>query len=270
MIKPVRTDPFIFRWAVSGAGYRWLKGEDGDIHLVPRDEIGLPSRVYEPSSGLFLEFAALKTQDAIVEFAWKYGDLFNSYSSADRVARENRTLTAGASLNTWKAEIGDMQALVSLWQQIEDCRIPRLRKDRLEQLRKTIIWSDKGVRYEIKTPKRGMHAVWLPDTWMDRVPPNDVLLPAQYALQSEINLRIADPHTLTIPRLAWTPDHHQRVIFTPTNLLADMWLQFAQAVTGEFQLKRCVCGKYFQVGPGGRRADATTCSDACRQRKRRA
>jgi hypothetical protein len=56
----------------------------------------------------------------------------------------------------------------------------------------------------------------------------------------------------------------------PPNLLAAMWLQFAHAVTGEFQLQLCAgCGKYFQVGPGARRADATTCSDACRQRKKR-
>ena len=272
MIRPVRTDPFIFRWAVNGAGYRWVKGLAGDTHLVPRDQIGLPSRVYEPSAGLFLEFAALKpTQEAIVEFAWKYGSLFDSYSSEDWAARENHTLTAGPSLSTWKSEIGDMQALIKLWQTIEDCRIPKLRKERLAELRETVIWTDKGVRYEIKTSKRGMHAVWLPDAWLARVPPNDVLLPARYALQSEINLRISDPDSLTIPRLAWTPDNHQRIIFTPTNLLAAMWLQFAQAVTGEFQLKRCEgCGNYFQVGPGGKRADATTCGDACRQRKNRA
>ena len=73
-----------------------------------------------------------------------------------------------------------------------------------------------------------------------------------------------------VPRLAWTPDYHQRLIFVPSNLLAAMWLQFAQAVTGEFKLKRCEqCGEYFPVGPGGKRADAETCGDRCRQRKRR-
>jgi len=57
----------------------------------------------------------------------------------------------------------------------------------------------------------------------------------------------------------------------PSNLLAAMWLQFAQFASGTFELKRCPgCGAYFQAGNGAkRRADAVTCSDACRQRKKR-
>ena len=156
-----------------------------------------------------------------------------------------------------------MRALVDLWDQIKHRR--------LTNLRKIIELSDKGISYSIcgRTVLLAHDEILL-SAPMNRFAPKDVVLPARYALQKEINRRLRELQTLTVPQLAWTPDNHQRVIFRPSNLLAALWLQFAQAVTGEFQLKTCEgCGKYFQVGPGGKRADATTCSDACRQRKKR-
>lgn len=84
----------------------------------------------------------------------------------------------------------------------------------------------------------------------------------------EVNKRIAE--YVTTPRLAWTPDYGQRIIFEPSNLLAAMWNQFAQAITGDLRLKKCVvCGNYFQVGPGAKRADTITCGVACRQEESR-
>ncbi len=101
---------------------------------------------------------------------------------------------------------------------------------------------------------------------------NDVVLPAHYALQREINVRLSD--YAAVPQLTWTSDkhgQHQRIIFRLPNLLSAMWLQFAQAVTSEFQLKKCpVCHTYFQAGPGARRIDAITCGGKCRQAKRKA
>jgi hypothetical protein len=114
---------------------------------------------------------------------------------------------------------------------------------------------------------------------LDRFKPFDVLRPALYALQAEINKRIAEFGV--VPTLVWCPgpringiakpDHHQRIVFVPKNLLAAMWLQFAQAVTGEYQLRECKgCGEYFQIGPGARRGQTKTCSSRCRQRASRA
>ena len=77
-----------------------------------------------------------------------------------------------------------------------------------------------------------------------------------------------------IPELTWTRDtketlggYHQRIIFKPSNLVAAMWIQFAQAVTEELQMRRCdFCEEYFQVGPGAARDDARFCKDVCRVR----
>jgi hypothetical protein len=153
-----------------------------------------------------------------------------------------------------------MRVLVGIWDQIQD--------QQLAELAKIITRTEKQLYYVIKTPKRKVNATLAHGDGLSRFDPADVLLPARCALQLEINKRIAE--TLTVPRLSWTPDYHQRIIFQSSNLLAAVWMQFAQAVTGEFQLKRCEgCGTYFQVGPGGRRADATTCGDKCRQQKKR-
>jgi hypothetical protein len=267
MIVPF-TDTFSFLWYVEEEGYEWTKGADSEPRLLGRGGHGSRIQPYEPlrNSGLFLEFAALKpSQKSLLKFAECYGDLFDQYGQEDLVLRGTR-IEGGAPLKVWKDEIADMHALVHLWEAITSRNIKAL---------KTIItWNGNGVRYVIKTPK-GSRGVWLAHVKLDkarlaRFKPGDVLLPARYALQAEINKRVADPITLSVPRLVWTTDYHQRIIFTPSNLLAAMWLQFAQVVTGEYQLKRCEgCGKYFQAGPGGRRADALTCKDACRQRKRR-
>jgi hypothetical protein len=265
MIMPVKTDPFIFRTHVSDAGYEWLKGVEGKPRLVPRRVPGAGYHPYEPHSGLFREFAGLSpAKDAIEEFAGKNGDLFNSYESEQSVTREDGTVEFGASFGTWTQEIADMRIVIELWENI--------RHKKISALKKLIKWRAKDVGYLLETPRRKSDVVLahadIPSTGFERFSRKDVVLPARYALQRELNLRLSDPPV--VPRLAWTPDHHQRLIFTPPHLLAATWLQFAQALTGEFELYACeACGKFFQRGPGGRRADATTCSDACRQRKRR-
>jgi hypothetical protein len=222
--------------------------------------------VKEPPIGLFLAFAALKpTQKAITAFADEHGDLFETYAGfGDSVLRDNGTATVGTSLTQWKRAIEDMHDLVTLWQQIK--------QRRLADLKTFVTRDDKGISYEIGGRYVMLaHADIALDIPMSRFAPKDVLLPAKYALQKEINRRLSDPVTFCVPQLAWTPDNHQRIIFRPNNLLAAMWLQFGQAVTEQFQLRVCEgCGEYFQVGPGGRRADAKTCGDTCRQRKNRA
>jgi hypothetical protein len=239
---------------------------DGKPHLVPNPEPGKGVWEYEPPISLFSEFATLETTaSAIKGFADKYGDLFASYDEPDHVALDG-TVSFGASLKRWQSEIGDMRALVDLWGHVQ--------QRRLSELKNVVTWKkteagDDEVSYVLRTP-RGRRNVTLFHSALgeSRFRRPDVLLPSRCALQLEINKRLAE-HS-TIPRLAWTPDYQHRIIFKSPHLLAAMWLQFAQAVTGEFQLKRCVvCGKFFQVGPGGRRADSMTCTDACRQQKSR-
>jgi hypothetical protein len=274
MIREVRPDPFIFRNAVSGAGYEWFKGRDGQPRLVMQDAPGVGLQVKKLHPGLFREFARLEpTQEAIRGFAKEYGDLFNRWQDS---RREDGTLMWGTLLRTWKEEIGEMRVLVGLWDQIQARQIA--------ELKKIVTQTKEGPWYRIVTPKHDASASVAYENTPSplnepisysriQFAPDDVLLPARCALQLEINKRLSEDST--IPLLTWTPDtketsggYHQRLIFRPSSLLAAMWIQFAQAVTEEFQLRQCdFCGDYFQVGPGARRLDATTCSDVCRVRR---
>jgi hypothetical protein len=270
MKTPVNTDPFIFRWKVSEAGYQWAKGiTDGKPHLVPRLEPEKGFRPTEPRMATFAEFARLDpTHDGIMGFADRYGDLFNSYDIEDSVAHDG-TVSGGASLKRWQSEIEDMRVLFDLWDNIQNHRIAALKKVIRWQKMKD---GDSSVSYLLKTSTRTRdqmlaHSKLSKDALIRFADDRGVLLAARCALREEINLRLSEHQT--VPRLAWTPDYDERIIFKPPHLLATMWLQFAQAATGAFGIKRCICGKFFQTGPGGRRADAITHGPACRQRKSR-
>lgn len=54
---------------------------------------------------------------------------------------------------------------------------------------------------------------------------------------------------------------------TPQDLENALWLQFAQAVTGDVQLQKCrICPTWFTYGVGsGRRKSAQYCTDRCRK-----
>ena len=66
------------------------------------------------------------------------------------------------------------------------------------------------------------------------------------------------------------------LVIEPKTLLDGMWIQFAQAVTGDTNLQKCsVCPTWFVYGSGtGRRSSSLYCSERCRkaayeQRKQR-
>jgi len=281
---PTRTNPFTFRWEIEEDGYEWKQPKKNtDVRLVGRG--GLESRIvrYEPMEefpGLFLDFAMLKpTRDSIRQFADHYGTLFDTYDIADTVVQHGR-MVGGSTLQEWKREIESMDAIVNLWEAVKD--------HKMTELRNIIRWTDNGVLYSIKTRSGAVLSNSVlthktDSTFKEMLArfgkPGSVLQPARYALRREINKRVAT--ATTVPRLMWAsgarldrqppkPDAHMRIAFVPSNLLAAMWLQFAHAVTSEYQLRRCEeCEKYFPIGPGGRRLDADTCSDKCRQRKKR-
>ena len=261
-------DTFILRNSVCDAGYAWEKAEDGEPLLVMQNKPGIGLHMQNLHAGVFREFGGLNTRQDIKKFADKYGDLFNHWS--DPPHRYDGTSALGRLLSTWTQEIEDMRVLVNLWDHIKERNH--------DALKKLIFLTDEGPEYVISTPKRGKRIVNLTRAFTTlsggsfQFPQNDVLLPARCALQIEINTRLSENRT--VPELAWTRDtketsggHYQRIIFKPSNLLAAMWIQFAQAITEELQMRQCEsCGEYFQVGPGAAREDARFCKDVCRVR----
>ena len=259
---PIQTDPFIFRWTVNEGGYEWLEGKDGKPRLYPRMVPGARIAVYAPEPGLYQEFAAVRSsQEGIRQFVEKYGDLFDRWDIMHTPARGG--LLGGTSLEGWKVKIEDMRSLVDIWDQIQE-------EGRHPELKRIIVRTDKEISYV----RGGTNHTLARLGETSRFDPRDTVSYALCALQWEVNRRLADTETpcLVVPQLTWTSDArpHQRITFRPSNLLAEMWLRFAQTIVGEFGLKRCaVCSRYFQVGPGGKRQDTATCSARCRQIKSR-
>jgi hypothetical protein len=270
-----------FCWKVDAAGYEWKKAASSKLHLFARNVPGTGMLIYKPmkkNPGLFRDFSELAGKEKILEFAYQYGVLFDRYSVEDHITEKGTYHSVGAhygiALARWEREIGDMRALIAIWDLITGSKIA--------DLKRVITWKDGDVEYQINTPKRKRSA-WLTLPGMaHRFTEGDVLLPAQDALQREINERLSGEIDRSspegrlqriecVPQLTWTPDGYQQLTLAPPNLLGAMWLQFALVVAGAYQLKRCAaCRKYFHVGKGvQKRADAITCSDACRQRKKR-
>jgi hypothetical protein len=279
MIKPFNNNPFAFFCYLEKEGYEWAGGKfDLEKRLVGRGGLGSQVIISGMRPGVFLEFADLDQKpESIREFANRYGNLFEDHDLGDWIVERGRIL-GGSTLKKWSTEIGDMHCLVGVWEAIKN--------NRKKELAKIITWAKGGVRYEIRTPKppigRCLPHPAHPHSQMQRsrFRPGDVLGPARYAFQAELNRRISSPESLTPPRLVWTrkllgPGLPERVgelvlVFTPPSLLAAMWLQFAQAVSGRYDIRQCQgCGKHFMAGPGARRPGAKTCNDTCRQRRHR-
>jgi hypothetical protein len=261
----MRIRPSTFSVRLSDAGYEWRRGEDSEPRLVPRIAPGLGYRQSDLASGTFLNFAATpSTKVAIQNFAGRYGLLFGPGKDEEIVVRDDHTITYGASLVTWNEEIAQMRILTELW--------VRIKNKEIAVLEPIIKWTQTDVSYKLKMPGRNRDVTLanarIPETRFESYTPNDVLLPARHALQREINLRLTEQSC--IPALMWCRDYTQNLVLQPPNLLAVMWLQFAQAVADDLEFYACdACGDFFQRGPGGRRMDSFTCGDACRQAKRR-
>ncbi|MGI4815728.1 MAG: hypothetical protein ACRYGG_20665 [Janthinobacterium lividum] len=264
MLTAVRTDPFIFRQKVVASGYEWLEDAEGKSRLVAK--AGAGSITTHLEIALFRKFALLEPSPAaIADFAAHYGNIFDVFPIEHFAQRSDGSCEPGASFRTWTENIADMRAVARLWEQIQTRQLPKLQN--------ILQWSDKFVSYKFKTPLHLSDAFLahkdIPGSGFEQLDPNEIVFPCRLALQREINKRLAEHPP--VPTLAWTPDFEQRILLRPPHLLAALWLQFAQAVTGDLELVACEgCGKHFQRGPGARRADAVTCSPSCRQRKRRA
>jgi hypothetical protein len=157
-----------------------------------------------------------------------------------------------------------MATLVALWE--------ATRQHDIATLGKWIFWRGDGVFFERSEAGRkrakliaGLGAT--PERF-EKLQRGDLLSPALMALQDQLNERFGDRPSATIPRLIMTVNGDLQLVLRSSSLLAALWLQFAQAVAGNYQLQVCQgCGRYFQVGAGAaKRADATTCTGACRQR----
>jgi hypothetical protein len=176
---------------------------------------------------------------------------------------------AGETVDAWDVELQGIREAIALWDAIKDRADGYYSPSATpaEYLSGVIQWSGKDAAcYTSKTLNRSFQIVSSaePEVFL-RFTPGDLLLPAQYALQRIVNKKLNE-HTSTA-RLLWDwrrPSPDLRIQLTPTSLIAAIWLQFATAIDGDKNYRRCeACKKWFEVSVEAR-GDAKFCKQACR------
>jgi hypothetical protein len=244
------------------------------------------SRLPEEKPTLFLEFADTPpTREGILDFANAYGPLTYgetevltprySYPKGQEEKKPWKHGVPGSydqgdgqiyggvfsdSLGFWLNEIRDMRWTVQVWEWL-------VNQDTVA-LERVIHWDKEGVRYVLTDWEAlsgstadimgQIKAARAPCAWgvlaskdhhgeiLARFRQGDVLLPAQYLIQSRINKKLQK--LVVRPRLLMNDHNQLEPYLCPENLLAAMWFQFFRAATGEKQFRRCsICGLWADV-----------------------
>lgn len=244
-----------FKWAVAVNGYGW-RGESGDRVLMPmdlRDAADFPTdeddyatrrrrprfatREYEPfreETGLFRDFADLpQTEDAIRTFAGKYGMLGPDMKVSTPPLRGERLDEITRRV---REDIHDFHAST----------------ERLDHWRRAIVSMRQAV------------------SLLDEIGTGADESAAE-RLEALVEERLEVLGVVARFRLAARPSRQPPLHVVPFTLHGAMWLQLAQAATGDKEFRQCAqCRKWFELEPDVNRTSRVYCSDKCRSQAYRA
>lgn len=272
-----------FQWDVYTEGYQWIKVIDenhpkkASISFLTT---GLPLgggkiriKRYNPLqmyTALYRHFSELDlSQNAILDFANTYGTLGGDAEEMITIPSQdiqNQLVVGdGEPFHKWKKHIRLMRQTLTLWDaiQIGDT----------ETLSKHIRWSGPdGVSYqthpELKI-QEGHGKEWIashtnPDL-LERFKPYDLVEPAQYYIQRKINQQMKGHIS---QRLLWNHERDKLSLYSvPDSLIAALWLQFAQSISGNKIYRSChQCGIWYEINPDIARTNKRYCSNACRSK----
>jgi hypothetical protein len=276
---------FEFHWEVPEGGYRWVDSplpgnEDTLPVLIPQSARPRPARRYAPleeETGLFRILADVElSREGLLTFANRYGCLGNTRVTVLDPKSQEFGQIPHRSGETWPAWVGavqSLQAAVRLWEMAQ--------KGDEAGLAQHVRWVDDDSAYCVSDSKWlnvpledplpidarrwGIRRSW-EEEWL-KIRPGDRVALALHYVQMEINQHLRDIGA----RLLWDRTHtRQELCFVPTDLLAAIWLQFAQAVDGNKGYQSCLqCGRWFELSPKMARADKQFCTGACRSRAAR-
>lgn len=270
---------FEFSWSVHTRGYRWLVEEalggepSREPLLVPQDEFGTwtrlhPSYPLRDRPDLFRTFADTDpTEDGILQFANEHGTLGSPAWDEQIYYRSCKTppfvkVTAERS-SYWRGQILQMRRLLRLSDYI--------REGNVSELKKYIRWDSDGERVWYCDEAEGLIETisdGINNPVAKQVPKGNVTKPARFYLQETINLQLV--HCQISARLRMTEESDGLgMYFVPGNLIAALWVQFAQSLDGARRFRKCTeCETWFELTKE-LRADAKFCSNACRSKAHR-
>ncbi len=267
-------DTFIeFWWRVPADGFHWMEmerveGSGTELALteVVSAKASAAAKRYAPlreKTALFRTFAATPpTKTGILGFANKYGKLRHSADAflARRMTTDSSKLTGvvGETLTSWQDAIRTMHYVVTLWDIIG--------RNDMAALSQLVRWQD--VRHLVfKIDNRWVAAPDFPSDLRSALVPGEIVVPALLFVQHEINRNI---YGAVSPAMLFDFEANSaqlKLYMRPDNLLSALWLQFAQAVTGNKEYRQCrQCGAWYEILPGTTRSDRAYCSNACRSK----
>jgi len=241
-----------FAWYKADAGYSWIDNREGIHEVIFEDDTFFaPEKktnpfltespetmhyvAYNPlkHTTLFLEFAELElTKDSILSFVNRYGPLVTQGDASI----SSPATTLGETFDFWVEEILAMKQIVQLWHAYE--------KRDSGAVAEFVRWQSDLVYYSFANKQN--HVLTInPDT-LASFKFGDVLFPALHLIQDITNEYLSKYRTL--PRLLFNEKNELGQYLVPENLLAGLWLQFYQAISGERLFKRCaICGLWADV-----------------------
>jgi hypothetical protein len=284
-------DLFPFYWEVPEQGFRWVD-EPGDVNTIASRSLVLASATaagtqwkrYNPlrCRSLFATFAQTPlTEDGILAFAKEYGLLGPSCAVRlpEPIVLKGDPLSGipnfcddhtfyrmgvGESFESWSSEIATMRRMHDLWIAVRDGNLPPLRRMLAQG---SIKEAESKFQTHVNTPV-GLFP-W-PDLSLSlssapylKASPS-LRLMAWRELQDTISNRLIEHVNC---RLIYSADRGRpRLQFIPKNLLGALWLQFARAVDGGNEFRRCAyCQSWIEPSEHGR-VTRRYCSGTCRRK----
>jgi hypothetical protein len=257
-----------FRWRVATEGYGWVEDyyspdlskntffRHRGLCLIPREWVELSEqrlagrrdqqvvgpegwywacRVYEPlkaCSGLFRTFAATEvTPEGICAFADEYGHLGEGATWTWEVSNK-----PDFASEEEREEYEYTRDFVAVPQSFEDWQ------DAILKMRKAVSLWERFVR--------------------DRADER-----AARQLQDLVDKQLTDIRVQARFQLVPRPRNQPPLHLVPSTLLGALWVQLAEAVSGDKVLHQCqACRRWFELSPETNRISRVYCSDACRSR----
>lgn len=262
-------------WSMPIEGYRWVemnyhgdfKGHGPALAEVVTAGMTTETRTYAPlvsHPGLFRTFADTpETQQSIQSFANKYGSVFWTKDAMDLdVVRQHDyagpTRPVGDSLARWQYEIRALRFAVALWdasKTAEEGPLSRL-----------VRWQDTQ-HLTFRPGERWIPAPEFPESVKSWLVPGELHLPAFIYIQHEANRRLASTTSVSMLFDRSRDGLPIGLFLSPQDLISGLWLQLAQAITGNKDFRQCrQCGEWFEVHMSITRSDRAYCSNACRSK----
>jgi hypothetical protein len=197
-----------------------------------------PSEIYYPledSPAISRKFSGARTSDDVISFANDYG-LLGLSSMRGQIESEMNM----EPVCEWLFRAEQLRRMYFVWDLFDSSN--------KKELTKVIKWSKDSDSVRAEFSKRVIYPIanWHENrSWLSRWKPGDVLGPAKLLMVQEFNNRM---ERMASPLLLIDAFGEIKPYNSPSNLLAAMWLEFGQIISGARKQTTCEsCGKWMDI-----------------------